>query len=108
VILGLSGGIDSALVLAVAVDALGEQAVSAVMMPSRYTADISQTDAHQMAEQLKVRYQVIPIGEVTDALEKSLSSAFEGCSADLTEENLQSRTRGTLLMALSTSSVRWC
>jgi NAD+ synthase (glutamine-hydrolysing) len=101
VILGLSGGIDSALVLAVAVDALGEQAVSAVMMPSRYTADISQTDAHQMAEQLKVRYQVIPIGEVTDALEKSLSSAFEGCSADLTEENLQSRTRGTLLMALS-------
>ena len=101
VILGLSGGIDSAVVLAVAVDALGEQAVSAVMMPSRYTADISQSDAHQMAELLKVRYQTIPIGDVTDALEKSLSSAFEGCSPDLTEENLQSRTRGTLLMALS-------
>lgn len=101
VVLGLSGGIDSALVLAIAVDALGEQEVSAVMMPSRYTADMSQSDAQQMAEQLKVRYQVISIGGVTDEFEKSLSTAFAGYSPDLTEENLQSRTRGTLLMALS-------
>ena len=101
VVLGLSGGIDSAVVLAVAVDALGAEAVSAVMMPSRYTADISQTDAQAMVETLNVNYQVIPIGEVTNALEQALSSAFKGRSPDTTEENLQSRTRGTLLMALS-------
>jgi len=101
VVLGLSGGIDSAVVLAVAVDALGAEAVSAVMMPSRYTADISQTDAQVMVDTLNVNYQVIPIGEVTNALEQALAGAFKGRSPDTTEENLQSRTRGTLLMALS-------
>ena len=101
VVLGLSGGIDSAVVLAVAVDALGPEAVSAVMMPSRYTADISQTDAQAMVETLNVNYQVIPIGDVTNALEQALAGAFKGRSPDTTEENLQSRTRGTLLMALS-------
>jgi len=101
VLLGLSGGIDSAVVLAVAVDALGADAVSAVMMPSRYTADISQRDAQAMVETLNVRYQVIPIGAVTAEFEKALAGAFEGRSPDTTEENLQARTRGTLLMALS-------
>ena len=100
-ILGLSGGIDSALVLAIAVDALGRDRVHAVMMPSPYTAEISWVDARNMAKRLGVRYDEIAIGHAFDALQGSLEPLFEGRAADTTEENLQARIRGTLLMALS-------
>ena len=100
-IIGLSGGIDSALVLAIAVDALGAERVRAVMMPSRYTADISWLDARDMAERLGVRYDEIPIGPMFDAFRDSLAAQFAGMPEDTTEENLQARIRGTLLMALS-------
>jgi NAD+ synthase (glutamine-hydrolysing) len=100
-IIGLSGGIDSALVLAIAVDALGAQNVRTVMMPSPYTADISWIDARDMADRLDVRYDEIPIGPVFDAFRASLAGQFAGLPEDTTEENLQARIRGTLLMALS-------
>jgi NAD+ synthase (glutamine-hydrolysing) len=100
-IIGLSGGIDSALVLAVAVDALGADKVRAVMMPSRYTADISWIDAREMAKRLGVRYDEIPIGNVFDAYLHTLAGEFNGLATDTTEENIQARIRGTLLMALS-------
>ncbi len=100
-IIGLSGGIDSALVLAIAVDALGAERVRTVMMPSRYTADISWLDAREMAAQLGVRYDEIPIGPMFDAFRASLATQFAGLSEDATEENIQARVRGTLLMALS-------
>ncbi len=101
VLIGLSGGIDSALTLAVAVDALGAENVEAVMMPFRYTADISKEDAALQAETLQVTYQSIPIEETYMAFEKALSPRFEGLEADVTEENLQARIRGTILMAIS-------
>ena len=101
VTLGLSGGIDSAVVLAVAVDALGADRVSVVMMPSRYTADISQIDARDMAARLGVQYDVIPIADLAQGFEKSLAPLFQGRAADTTEENIQARSRGVLLMALS-------
>jgi NAD+ synthase (glutamine-hydrolysing) len=100
-ILGLSGGIDSALVLALAVDALGKDRVRAVMMPSPYTADISWIDARDMAKRLGVRYDEISIAPQFDAFKASLASEFAGLPEDTTEENLQARIRGTLLMALS-------
>ena len=105
-ILGLSGGIDSALVLAVAVDALGADRVRTVMMPSRYTADISWIDAREMARRLGVRYDEIPIGPMFDAFRQSLAAEFAGLPEDATEENIQARVRGTLLMALSNKSGR--
>lgn len=101
VILGLSGGIDSALTLAVAVDALGKKRVRAVMMPSQFTADISLTDARNMAEDLGVRYDELPIKPIFDSFLQILTHEFEGLPFDLAEENLQARIRGTLLMALS-------
>ena len=101
VILGLSGGIDSALVLAVAVDALGKDQVRTVMMPSPYTADISWIDAREMAERLGVRYDEISIVPEFEAFKKSLAGEFLGLAEDTTEENIQARIRGTLLMALS-------
>ena len=100
-IIGLSGGVDSALVLAVAVDALGADKVRAVMMPSPYTADISWIDARDMAERLGVRYDEIPIAPMFDAFRASLAEQFAGLGEDTTEENIQARIRGTLLMALS-------
>jgi len=103
-IVGLSGGIDSALTLAVAVDALGADRVRAVMMPSRYTADISQADAQDMAQRLGVRYDVLPIEPAFEAFLGILSEEFKGLAADTAEENLQARIRGTLLMALSNKS----
>ena len=99
--LGLSGGIDSALVLAIAVDALGADRVRAVMMPSPYTADISWIDARDMAERLKVRYDEISIVPEFEAFQASLAKDFAGLALDATEENIQARIRGTLLMALS-------
>ncbi len=100
-VLGLSGGIDSALTLAIAVDALGAQRVRAVMMPSEFTADISVHDAAAMAHNLGVRYGEIPIKSVFDAFLNTLAEEFDNLPFDTTEENLQARTRGTLLMALS-------
>ena len=100
-LLGLSGGIDSALVLAIAVDALGKDRVRTVMMPSPYTADISHIDARDMATRLDVRYDVIDIGPTFEAFKSALASDFSGLPEDTAEENLQARTRGTLLMALS-------
>ena len=100
-LLGLSGGIDSALTLAIAVDALGAERVRAVMMPSQFTAGISRDDARAEAEALGVRHTEIPITPLFDAFQKALSTEFAGHAEDVTEENLQSRIRGTLLMALS-------
>lgn len=100
-LLGLSGGIDSALVLAVAVDALGPAKVRSVMMPSPYTADISWLDAREMAQRLGVRYSEISIVPEFEAFKASLKADFEGLAEDTTEENIQARIRGTLLMALS-------
>ncbi|MFY3382544.1 NAD+ synthase [Paracidovorax sp. MALMAid1276] len=100
-LLGLSGGIDSALVLAVAVDALGAGKVRTVMMPSPYTADISWIDARDMAERLGVRYDEISIQPQFEAFKAALASDFAGLPEDTTEENLQARIRGTLLMAMS-------
>jgi NAD+ synthase (glutamine-hydrolysing) len=100
-LIGLSGGVDSALVLAVACDALGADRVRAVMMPSRYTADISTTDAAEMARRVGVRYDEIAIAPMFDAFRSSLADEFAGRAEDATEENIQARIRGTLLMALS-------
>lgn len=101
VLLGLSGGIDSALVLAIAVDALGADRVRTVMMPSPYTADISWIDAREMAGRLGVRYDEISIVPQFEAFKASLAQEFAGRAEDTTEENIQARIRGTLLMALS-------
>lgn len=100
-ILGLSGGIDSALVLAIAVDALGADKVRTVMMPSPYTADISWIDAREMAERVKVRYDEISIVPEFEAFKASLAGEFKGLKEDTTEENIQARIRGVFLMALS-------
>ena len=100
-LLGLSGGIDSALVLAIAVDALGKDKVRTVMMPSPYTADISWKDAQEMADRVGVRHDVIDIAPQFEAFKQALASQFVGLPEDTTEENLQARIRGTLLMALS-------
>jgi NAD+ synthase (glutamine-hydrolysing) len=100
-IVGLSGGVDSALVLAIAVDALGADKVRAVMMPSPYTAEISWLDARDMAQRLGVRYDELPIGACFDAFRATLAGEFRGLPEDTTEENLQARIRGMLLMALS-------
>ena len=100
-LIGLSGGIDSALVLAIAVDALGAGRVRAVMMPSPYTAEMSWLDAREMATRLGVRYDEILVTPMFDAFKASLSADFEGLAEDATEENIQARIRGTLLMALS-------
>ena len=100
-LLGLSGGIDSALTLAIATDALGPERVEAVMMPFRYTADISREDAAAQARTLKVNYRELPIEPMFAAFMETLSGSFAGTQADATEENLQARCRGVLLMALS-------
>ena len=100
-LLGLSGGIDSALVLAIAVDALGAGKVRTVMMPSPYTADISWLDARDMAQRLGVRYDEFAITPMFDDFRGALAQEFRGLAEDATEENIQARIRGTLLMALS-------
>ncbi len=101
VLLGLSGGIDSALTLALAVDALGAERVTAVMMPSRYTSDLSTSEAEAQAKRLGVDYHVLPIERAFETFRETLAPAFAGRAEDITEENLQSRCRGVLLMALS-------
>ncbi len=101
VLLGLSGGIDSALVLALAVDALGAENVEAVMMPFHYTSDMSLEDAQQQAAWLGVRYRNLPIASVYDEFMQVLTPEFAGKPVDVTEQNLQARIRGVLLMSLS-------
>jgi NAD+ synthase (glutamine-hydrolysing) len=100
-VLGLSGGIDSALTLVIAVDALGAESVQAVMMPYRYTADISIEDAEQQARWLGVDYRLLPIESLVAAANTTLAEWFTGLPADATEENIQARCRGLLLMAIS-------
>lgn len=100
-ILGLSGGIDSALTLAVAVDALGADRVEAVMMPFRYTSDLSKNDAEDEADRLGVRYQSLSIEPMYEAFMATLADEFDGTALDTTEQNLQARCRGVLLMAIS-------
>ena len=101
IVLGLSGGIDSALTLAVATDALGKDRVQAVMMPYRYTSDMSLEDAAEEANILDVEYKVLPIEPMFDAFMNTLNGEFAGHGRDTTEENLQSRCRGVMLMAIS-------
>ena len=101
VVIGLSGGIDSALTLALAVDALGSEHVHTVMMPSRHTSDLSIKLAREQADQLKVEYREISIEQAFEALLDTMEVSFAGCPADVTEENLQARVRGNMLMALS-------
>jgi len=101
VLLGLSGGIDSALTLCIAVDALGASRVHAVMLPSRYTASMSEEDAKQQADSLNIKYSTLPIEPAFQTLLTTLSPVFIGYSKDTTEENLQARIRAVLLMALS-------
>jgi NAD+ synthase len=101
VLLGVSGGIDSALCAAIAVDALGAERVRGVMLPFRYTAQVSLDDAAKLADNLGIRYEVLPIADAVNGFEKILSGTFAGLPRDITEENLQARARGTLLMAIS-------
>ena len=106
VVIGLSGGVDSALTLAIAVDALGSENVHAVMMPSRYTADMSLHDAQKEAELLAVEYDVVAIESVFNSFVTSLKPVFKGAEVDTTEENIQARCRGLLLMAISNKTGR--
>jgi NAD+ synthase len=101
VVLGLSGGIDSALSAAIAVDALGADRVHCVMMPSRYTSQESFEDAEACARGLGVAYDIISISEPVKAFDTILASSFQGTEADATEENIQSRIRAVIIMALS-------
>ena len=101
VLLGMSGGIDSALVATIAVDALGGENVRCVMLPSEYTSQGSLDDAKDCAERIGAEYNFVPISEGRDAITNTLAPLFEGLEADVTEENIQSRLRGLLLMAMS-------
>ena len=101
VVLGLSGGIDSALCAAMAVDALGPARVHAVMLPYRYTSEDSLKDAADCAKALGIRYDIVPIASAVEGLESALAGLFAGRPRDITEENIQSRARGTILMSIS-------
>ena len=104
VLIGSSGGIDSALTAAIAADAVGPEKVRTFMMPFKFTSDMSVEDADKLAKNLGIKHSVIPIGDIYDSFKKSLESEFEGLDPDITEENLQSRCRGVILMALSNKS----
>ncbi len=101
VVIGLSGGIDSALCAAMATDALGAERVRCVMLPYRYTSQASLDDAAAIARSLGIRYDIVPIESAVHGLEAALAGVFHGASRDVTEENLQARARGTILMAIS-------
>src|SRR5262249_39247239 len=101
VVLGLSGGIDSALCAAIAVDALGPNRVHCVMLPYRFTSEESLTDAAAVVKALGVRYDIVPIAAAVEGLEAAASPLFAGRPRDVTEQNLQARARGTILMAIS-------
>lgn len=100
-VIGLSGGIDSALTLAIAVEALGSENVLSVLLPSKYSSDHSLEDAIALCNNLNSPYQILPIKDIVGSFEQTLSEVFEGLKADVTEENIQARARGVLLMALS-------
>ena len=104
VIIGSSGGIDSALTAAIAADAIGPDKVRTYMMPFKFTSDMSVEDAQKLAENLGLQHSVIPIGDIYDSFNKGLEKEFKGKEKDITEENLQSRCRGVILMALSNKS----
>jgi NAD+ synthase (glutamine-hydrolysing) len=106
IILGLSGGVDSALCLTLAVDALGADAVQAVMMPYHYTSNMSIEDAQSQAEMLQVGFRVLPIADMVEATLNTLDPVLGGMPADATEENIQARCRGMLLMAISNKTRR--
>ena len=106
VVIGLSGGIDSALVAAIACDAIGPDKVRAIMMPFRYTSTMSQEDAAEQAERMGFTYDVVPIAPIYDATVGQLEPLFEGREVDVTEENIQARCRGMLLMAVSNKTGR--
>jgi len=101
VIIGLSGGIDSALAAAIAVDALGPEAVMGIAMPSQYSSEHSVKDARELACKLRIRFEVVPIAEIFNSYRETLAPVFAGLPEDVTEENLQARIRGAILMALS-------
>ena len=101
VVLGLSGGIDSAVTAALAVEALGSSRVSGVALPSRYSSDHSLKDAEDLARNLNIDYQVVPIEAAHKAMEETMASAFAGTSSGIAEENIQARIRGNILMAMS-------
>src|SRR5579872_5578777 len=101
VVLGLSGGVDSALCAAMAVDALGAERVRCIMLPYKFTSQESLNDAAACAKALGVRYETLPIAAAVDGFEKALTPIFSGVPRDVTEENIQSRARGTVLMAIS-------
>lgn len=104
VIIGSSGGIDSALTAVIAADAIGPDKVRTYMMPFKFTSDMSVEDAQKLAENLGLQHSVIPIGDIYDSFSKGLEKEFKGKEKDITEENLQSRCRGVILMALSNKS----
>ena len=106
VVIGLSGGIDSALTTTIAVDALGPENVDVIMMPFRYTSDISKHDAHEEAQALGIQYHVVSIEPMYDAFIQQLAPIFEGAKEDTTEENIQARCRGLILMAYSNKTGR--
>ena len=101
VLLGVSGGIDSALCAAIAVDALGADRVRGVMLPFRFTAKMSVDDAAELSQNLGIRHDVLPIADAVQGIEASLGNIFEGRARDIAEENIQARARGTILMAIS-------
>jgi NAD+ synthase (glutamine-hydrolysing) len=104
VLIGSSGGIDSALTAVIAADAIGSENVRSFMMPFKFTSDMSVEDADKLAENLGIKHSIIPIGEIYDSFQNSLECEFKGLEPDITEENLQSRCRGVILMALSNKS----
>jgi NAD+ synthase (glutamine-hydrolysing) len=101
VVIGLSGGIDSALTASIAVDALGKENVTGIAMPSQYSSEHSIKDARELACKLGIRFEVIAIGDVFDGYRKALAPLFAGMREDVAEENIQSRIRGNILMAFS-------
>ena len=101
VVVGLSGGIDSALTAVIAVDALGAENVIGVSMPSQYSSEGSITDARELAQNLGIRFEVVPIKGIFEAYRSALAGVFQGMAEDVTEENLQARARGGLLMAVA-------
>ena len=104
VLIGSSGGIDSALTAVIAADAIGSENVRSFMMPFKFTSDMSVEDSNKLAENLGIKHSIIPIGEIYDSFQSSLECEFKGLEPDITEENLQSRCRGVILMALSNKS----
>ncbi|HET9184299.1 MAG TPA: NAD+ synthase [Candidatus Angelobacter sp.] len=101
VVIGLSGGIDSALTASIAVDALGQENVTGIALPSEYSSEHSVKDARELAHNLGIRFEVVPIGEIFESYRRTLAPLFSGLPEDVTEENIQSRIRGNILMALS-------